>query len=55
MNTLVYCKDCQSRNSWVRNPARDIMDITGKSVEYSYKCAVCGHTTLVPADKVGMG
>ena len=51
MNILVYCKDCQSRNSWVRNPARDIMDITDKSVEYSYKCAVCGHTTLRPKDK----
>ncbi len=48
---LVYCKDCQSRNSWVRNPGRDYKDINGKPIEYGYKCAVCGHTTLRPADK----
>jgi len=51
MDNLVYCKDCQSRNSWVRNPARDIKDINGKPIEYGYRCAVCGHTTLRPANK----
>jgi hypothetical protein len=51
VDILVYCKDCQSRNSWVRKPARDIKDINGKPIECGYKCAVCGHTTLVPADK----
>jgi hypothetical protein len=40
MDVLAYCKDCQSRNSWVRNPARDIKDINGKPFEYGYKCAV---------------
>ena len=54
VDILVYCKDCQSRNSWVRNPARDIKDINGKPIEYGYKCAVCGHTTLRPADKGGL-
>ena len=52
MDILVYCKDCQSRNSWVRNPVRDIKDINGKSIEYGYKCTVCGHTTLRPANNI---
>lgn len=45
---LVYCKDCNSRNTWMRNEQGDWHDTNGKVVEYSYKCSKCGHRTLLP-------
>ena len=46
---LVYCKDCHSRDSWQRDPVRDIHGAdTGKVLWY--KCKVCRHTTIIPAE-----
>jgi len=48
---LVYCKDCHSHNSWQPNPARDVKGAdTGRVLWYNYKCKVCGHTTVIPAE-----
>lgn len=51
---IFYYKECQSRNSCVSNPARDYKCIDGKPIEYGYKRVVCRHTTLMPAEKVGL-
>lgn len=37
----VYCKDCNSRDSWERNPEGDWLPR-----HLNYKCRICGHTTL---------
>ena len=48
MTTIpVYCKDCNSRNSWGRFPAKDIHTEAGRLLYYGYKCRVCGATTIV--------
>jgi len=48
---LVYCKDCNSYNSWQPNPAKDIHGAeTGKVLWYNYECKVCGHATIIPAE-----
>lgn len=53
VNKLVYCKDCHSHDSWQPNPANDIKGIeTGKVLWHSFKCRVCGVTTIIPAELV---
>jgi len=44
----VYCKDCNTANSWERKPARDWITESGKVFEYAYKCKACGAFTLSP-------
>jgi hypothetical protein len=51
MIQLRYCKDCNSVDTWVRNPAGDWKS-GDKIVEYSYICTKCKHKTLVAADYV---
>ena len=45
---LKYCKECNSRDTWERNPAGDIKLANGSIYEYSYICQNCGHTTILP-------
>lgn len=53
---LIYCKDCQSRESWQRYPEKDMQKYTGDLsnpticgiFEYAYKCRVCGAVTYRP-------
>ena len=46
--TPVYCKDCNSTNSWERYPTGGWVFESGKIFEYAYKCHVCGAITLRP-------
>jgi len=47
MNKPIYCKTCNSQNSWVRNPVRDIKGMeSGKTLWLNYKCKICGSTTV---------
>lgn len=46
--TLVYCKDCNSTNSWERYPVKDWLYDSGAIFMYAYKCRVCGAVTLRP-------
>jgi hypothetical protein len=47
----IYCKGCYNRNTWVRNPDRDIRFESGKVFELAWKCSKCGATTLTPTDE----
>ena len=49
-NTLVFCKDCNSTNSWDRYPVSDWLYDSDKIFEYAYKCRVCGVVTLRPRE-----
>jgi len=46
--TLVYCKDCSSRNSWERYPGKDWLAESGNVLGYAYRCNVCGAVTIRP-------
>lgn len=53
MTVLVYCKDCKSHNSWVREPAKDRVGAdTGKVLWEAYICKVCGQRTIRPVGGV---
>jgi len=52
MNEPVYCKNCNSRNSWVRAPELDIKGVmSGITYWHSYKCKVCGFITVCPTEE----
>ena len=51
-NAPCYCKDCGSRDSWVRDPKHDLLYESGKIFEMAYRCRMCGATTLYPAENV---
>lgn len=47
----VYCKECRSHNTFVRNEAKDVTlendETHNTHVGWeSYKCSVCSHTAL---------
>lgn len=44
----VYCGDCRSRNSWQRQPGKDIKGESGRILWLHYECKVCGATAMVP-------
>jgi len=42
----IYCRQCRGQNTFERNPSKDIMTETNQAFELSFKCKICGHTTL---------
>lgn len=42
----IYCKDCNSRNSWERDRTRDVLSESDRIMMRGYRCKVCGATTL---------
>jgi len=54
MSKPVYCRECKSRDSWERNPKKDIVGAeTGKVMFEAWVCKVCGHKTIYPVGGVG--
>jgi hypothetical protein len=54
INEPIYCKDCNSRNSWAYFPERNAtFQPSGVVFEYAYKCKNCGKVILLPAVMVG--
>ena len=49
-NEPIYCKDCDSRNSWKRQPSGDVPFDSGKAFELCYECKVCHSKTLIPVN-----
>ena len=43
----IYCRECRNRNSFERNPDKDIKTESDRAFMLSWKCRVCGHTTLM--------
>jgi hypothetical protein len=48
----IYCKNCNSRESWQRFPIEDIWTESGKAFEFCFKCTVCGSKTWYPPELV---
>lgn len=42
----VFCRDCRSRDSWEREPEKDIYGESGKLLWKRWICRVCGHRTI---------
>lgn len=46
-----YCPRCGHSDTWQRDSQSDIKGaISGKVIEYAYKCSVCGNHTVTPAN-----
>lgn len=45
-NKPIYCKNCQSHNSWKRQPERDFK--LGNIIEQGWKCGNCAAQIIVP-------
>lgn len=43
----VYCRECKGHDTWVRNEQGDVKTKSGKVFMMSWKCKVCGHTTIM--------
>lgn len=43
----IFCRECRSRNTFERNPDKDIKAESGQAYMLSWKCRICGHTTLM--------
>ena len=45
----VYCKNCQSRDTWIRNPLMDVVGtVSGKVLWEAWNCKKCGNKTVCP-------
>lgn len=49
----VFCRRCNKSGTWRAVPERDVKTVSGRIIEYAFKCTGCGSTTLVPPDKDG--
>lgn len=44
----IYCRDCNSRDTWERAQDLDVTDSdTGKVLWEGWRCGVCGATTII--------
>jgi len=41
-----YCRECRSQDTFERNPDEDIKTESGAAFMLSWKCTICGHTSL---------
>ncbi len=39
----VFCPDCRRRDTFIRQPERDVRTETGKVLEAAYCCLFCGY------------
>lgn len=46
MDNPIYCKDCNSYDTFILNPAGDVYDDNKNLMWVSFKCKKCGHKTL---------
>jgi len=42
----VYCHECRRKDTFERNPHKDMKTETGRAFMLSWKCELCGHTAL---------
>ena len=45
----VYCRQCRSRDTWKRDPQRDVYSESGGLLWKAWVCTTCGSKTLRPA------
>jgi len=50
LTRLVYCMDCRSRDTFERQPDKDVKTESGKVFLECWECQNCKHQTWYPAE-----
>jgi len=49
MNKPVFCPQCRSRDTFERQPEKDVQEVeSGKSLWEAWICKLCGYKAIIP-------